>query len=145
VPAPVVPTPTAHTKQTPHGDIFVTAEIDLVGGIGIEASISLVIDLDHPLESGINISGGYAAGANVGIGIGAGYTRGDLEGQMPLGVDSNLGLLPFSGTVLTDEKGIAGGSVGVGLGGGLSVSSQKSATLSPQAIIDFIDKHFGGR
>jgi hypothetical protein len=105
----------------------------------------LVIDIDHPLESGINVSGGYAAGANVGIGLGFGYTRGDLEGQMPLGVDGNLGFLPVSGAVFTDDKGIAGGSVSVGPGSGLSASSQTSVTLSPQSIINFIDKHLGGK
>jgi RHS repeat-associated protein len=129
--------------QNLHGDIFITAELDLIAGLGIEASISFVFDLDHPLESGINISGGYAAGVNVGIGAGIGYTRGDIEGQMPLGVDGNFGYLPASIALLTDDKGLAGGSVSLGPGIGFSISSQNSATLSPQAIINFIHKHFG--
>jgi hypothetical protein len=134
---------TGKTGQTLQGDIFVTLEIDLVAVTGIEASISLVIDLDHPLESGINVSAGPAAGVNVGYGVGFGYTRGDLDGQMPVGGDVNAG--PYSGSLLTDEKGVAGFSFSTGLGGGLTASSQNSAPLSPQSGIDFIDKHFGGK
>jgi hypothetical protein len=127
-----------------HGDVFITIELDAVAGGGFEASASVVFDLDHPLESGINVSAGIAGGANVGIGVGIGYTAGDIEGQTPLAFDGNFGFLPVSGAVFTDDKGVSGGSLSIGPGTGLSVSSQTSATLSPQTIINFMQKPVEG-
>ena len=126
-------------QQPLHGDLFLTAEIDLVGGLGFEASVSLVLDLDNWKDSGINFSGGVAAGLNVGAGFGIGYTPRDLEGSMPVGVDGNFGYLPFSVAAMTDEKGFNGGSVSFGPGMGLSSSTQKSYTLSINSIIDFFN------
>jgi hypothetical protein len=127
-------------KQGLQGDIFLTLEADFVGIFGVEGSLSAVVDLDHFLESGINVSGGLAAGANVGIGFGFGYVRGDIEGNMPLGIDGNFGFLPVSGALYTDSKGISGGSLSFGPGMGLSVSSQNSKTLSLQSIINFFKR-----
>ncbi|MBP5358214.1 MAG: hypothetical protein J6Y69_03395, partial [Treponema sp.] len=126
-------------KSPWHGDIFLTAEIDIAAGLGVEGSISLVVDLDNWKDSGINFSGGVAAGLNVGVGVGIGYTPRDLEGSMPVGVDGNFGCLPFSIAAMTDEKGFNGGSFSFGPGMGLSSSTQKSYTLSINNIIDFFN------
>jgi hypothetical protein len=120
------------------GSLFLTLEFDLVGGQGFEGSISFVIDFEDILNSGLNFSGGEARGVNVGVAIGIGVVRGSLEGRMPLGVDVNLpgGL---SAAIMTDEQGLSGGSLSYGLGGGLSVSSQRSWTLSPRKIMNWVN------
>jgi hypothetical protein len=121
------------------GDLFGTIELDVVTPLfGFEVSISAVLDLDHPLESGLNFSGGLAAGMNLGIGADAGYVVRDIEGQTPLTLDINAG--PISLTVLTDDEELNGFVGSVGYGKGVSISSQKSVTLSPRAIIDWIFK-----
>ena len=121
-----------------HGDIFITAEVDLVAGWSFEGSISLVIDLDNWKDSGINISGGLAGGCNVGFGVGAGYVKRELEGCSPLGVDGNFGYLPFSAAVMTDEEGFNGGSITFGPGMGVSSSVQNSYTLSINTLSKLI-------
>jgi hypothetical protein len=120
-----------------HGDLILfQIEFDAVAFYGIEGSVSLVLDLDHPLlQSGINFSGGLANGANIGIGIGMGYVRGDVEGFTPLTIDLNA--VEFSPTIITDAKGLAGATLSAGIGGGLSLSSQRSWTLNVQAGINF--------
>ncbi|MCQ2582689.1 MAG: hypothetical protein MJ160_02175 [Treponema sp.] len=121
-----------------HGDIFITAEVDLVAGWGFEGSISLVIDLDNWKDSGINISGGFAGGCNVGVGVGVGYVKRELEGCSPIGCDGNFGYLPFSAAVMTDEEGFNGGSITFGPGMGVSSSVQNSYTLSINTISKLI-------
>ena len=121
-----------------HGDIFITAEVDLVAGWGFEGSISLVIDLDNWKDSGINISGGFAGGCNVGFGVGVGYVKRDLEGCSPIGCDGNFGYLPFSAAVMTDEEGFNGGSITFGPGMGVSSSVQNSYTLSINTLSKLI-------
>jgi hypothetical protein len=113
-----------------------TAEIDLVGGFGVEGSISFVLDLDDLLGSGINVSGGLAGGANVGWGVGAGYALRDVEGTTPLQLDVNLG--PGSLSVLTDDLGFNGVIASYGSGIGMSTSIQKSYTLSARMVVDFV-------
>ena len=121
-----------------HGDLFITAEIDLVAGWGFEGAISLVIDLDNFKDSGVNISGGLAGGCNVGFGVGADYVKRELEGCSPLGVDGNFGYLPFSAAVMTDEEGFNGGSITFGPGMGVSSSVQNSYTLSINTLSKLI-------
>ena len=121
-----------------HGDIFITSEVDLVAGWGFEGSISLVIDLDNWKDSGINISGGFAGGCNVGFGVGVGYVKRELEGCSPIGCDGNFGYLPFSAAVMTDEEGFNGGSITFGPGMGVSSSVQNSYTLSINTISKLI-------
>ena len=121
-----------------HGDIFITAEVDLVAGWGFEGSISLVIDLDNWKDSGINISGGFAGGCNVGFGVGVGYVKRELEGCSPIGCDGNFGYLPFSAAVMTDEEGFNGGSITFGPGMGVSSSVQNSYTLSINTLSKLI-------
>ncbi|MBO7582430.1 MAG: LysM peptidoglycan-binding domain-containing protein [Treponema sp.] len=128
------------TKQGAHGDLFFTAEADLVAATGIEGAVSLVFDLDNLMDSGINFSIGFATGCNIGLGIGVGYVKRELEGPMPIGIDGNLGYLPFSFTVMTDEEGYNGGCLAYGPGKGLSTSSQKSITISPNSVIDLLNK-----
>lgn len=65
---------------------------------------------------------------------------GRLEGTMPLGVDGNLGFLPASLAVFTDDDGFAGGSISFGPGMGLSSSTQKSATLSINSVMNFFNR-----
>jgi hypothetical protein len=118
------------------GDLILfTFEFDFVAFRGIEGSISVVIDLDHPLtESGINISGASAGGINVGIGVGGGYVKGDVEGFTPLTVDVNLGKASVS--VITDGRGVNGLVATVGPGFGASASSQYSWTLCYKSVRD---------
>ncbi|HBB14332.1 MAG TPA: hypothetical protein DCZ76_08660 [Treponema sp.] len=63
-----------------------------------------------------------------------------LEGTMPLGVDGNLVFLPASLAVFTDDDGFAGGSISFGPGMGLSASTQKSATLSINSVMNFFNR-----
>jgi hypothetical protein len=112
------------------GTFFFGLEVDLIGIHGVEGSITIAIDFDDLLNSGLNFSGGQAAGANVGVAVTIGYVRGSLEGVMPLGIDVNLVNFPVGIAMMTDDKGASGGSISLGIGGGLSVSSQHSWTLS---------------
>ncbi|MBP5174421.1 MAG: LysM peptidoglycan-binding domain-containing protein [Treponema sp.] len=122
----------------PSGDVFLTLELDLVGGIGFEASVSLVVDLDNWKDSGINFSAGPATGLNVGVGAGVGYVKRELEGSTPIAVDGNFGgALSFSPAIMTDDQGFNGVSVSLGPGMGLSTSTQKSYTLSINNAINF--------
>ena len=125
----------------PCGDVFLTAELDMVGGTGFEASVSLVLDLDNWKDSGINFSAGPATGLNVGVGAGVGYVKRELEGSTPIAVDGNFGgALSFSPAIMTDEQGFNGASVSFGPGMGLSTSTQKSYTFSVNSVINFFNK-----
>ena len=122
----------------PCGDVFLTLELDLVGGMGFEASVSLVVDLDNWKDSGINFSAGHAGGLNVGVGAGVGYVKRELEGSTPIAVDGNFGgALPFSIAAMSDDEGFNGASVSFGPGKGLSTSTQKSYTLSINSVENF--------
>ena len=121
------------------GTFFLGLDIDLVAINGIEFSIYIAIDFDDLLNSGLNFTGGISSGANVGVAVVIGYVRGSIEGYMPLGFDANIGKLPISVSILSDEHGISGGSIGVGPGGGISLSSQYSWTLSPRKVLDWVN------
>ena len=123
------------TKQGAHGDLFFTAEADLVKAMGFEGAVSLVFDLDNFKESGINFSFGWAYGDNIGISGGIGYVKRDIEGITPAAVDINFNI--FSTQIILDEQGVNGMTIGVGKGGGSSISCQKSQTLSINDIINF--------
>jgi len=120
------------------GTLFIGLQVDLVGINGLSVSVNFAIDFDDLLNTGLNFSGGIASGANVGIAGCIGYARRSIEGQTPLAFDTNLGLFPISITVMTDANGVAGGSLGFGPGGGLSLSSQNSWTLSPRKVIEWV-------
>ncbi len=123
------------TKQGAHGDLFFTVEADLVKAMGFEGAVSLVFDLDNFKESGINFSFGWAYGDNIGISGGIGYVKRDIEGITPAAVDINFNI--FSTQIILDEQGVNGMTIGVGKGGGSSISCQKSQTLSINDIINF--------
>lgn len=115
--------------------------MDLVGIFGIELGGGLVIDIDTPLDSGIYVNGGAAAGVNVGVGVvGVGVViGGDLEGAAG-GIDVNVG--PVSGVGALGEDGGVMVGVGVGPGGGGSVNIGETGTLSTQDVVDFFQWQF---
>ena len=135
--ATVLPTQDNNGSKGLKGDLFLTAEIDLVAISGFEGSVSLVLDLDNLKDSGINFSGGHGTGLNIGVGVGGGYALRELEGCMPIGIDGNFGFLPASVSCMTDDEGFNGCSIAVGPGKGLSTSTQKSYTLSINSVENF--------
>jgi RHS repeat-associated protein len=129
-------------RKDPKGlaDIFVGIEGDLVGGpIGGESALGIVIDTDHPLESGIFRTGGPAAGANVGISVCGGVVARDIEG-FGSDIDANIGA--WSPSVIFDDQGLSGGSLGFGPGVGFSAASGYTTTTTVQDAIDVVSGWF---
>ena len=89
----------------PVADYYLFGEIDLVGIVGIEISVGIVVDSDKLTDSGIFATGGVATGVNVGVGVGVGYTRRDIEGHAE-NIDVNVA--QGSMTVSFDDKGYNG-------------------------------------
>lgn len=116
-------------------DVFIGGDVDLVGIFGIELGGGLVFDIDTPLDSGIYITGGAAAGVNLGVGVVGGVViGGDLEGAAG-GADINAGPGSVIGAIGEDGGVMIGG--GVGPGGGASVNAGETGTLCVQDVVDF--------
>jgi RHS repeat-associated protein len=127
-------------RRDPRGldDIFVGLEFDLVGISGFEGQVGVVIDTDHPEESGLFIQGGPAFGANVGASLCVGYSTGDIEGW---GSDLDLNLVKGSPVFLFDDKGEWNGvAIGGGPGVGVSVGETKTGTLTVSEMVDWLTK-----
>ena len=116
---------------TPYGRELTREEAYLVnGGSTVEDS--------HTVESGDTLGTlVYNYNKEIGLGIGVGYVKRELEGSMPVGIDGNLGFLKVSPSVMTDEEGLNGGAITIGQRFGLSTSTQKSYTLSIDNVINF--------
>ena len=107
---------------------------------GGELSFGVVVDLDAPLESGVYLGSGSAGGGNVGVGVAAGYSYGNIEGGSE-GVD--VGGLPgvgWGGNYGTGDDGqdYAGVSYGIGTGG-VSGNQMHTDSFSIQDLLDKIN------
>ena len=118
-----------------NADLFIIVEGDLVGITGVEGSAGFVIDLSKYRDTGLFISGGPAAGGNVGIGVGAGFVKRDIEGGS-INFDINFGAISL--TVIIDEKGINGACVTIGPGKGGSSSYTITKTIKAGDVADMI-------
>jgi hypothetical protein len=148
---PRVP-PTEPTDWSWEGDLYVGVQGELTVISGGSLGVGIVIDLDHPYESGIYISPGMTFGVNCGCSVGAGFTPADVEGPSA-NADVNIG--PFSitgsGMIIEDLRPLLtppgqpnyvipvpkmqpGGSIGAGPGFGASVGLGVTYTLSPQSV-----------
>jgi RHS repeat-associated protein len=116
-------------------DVFRGLDLDLVGIVGVEVGVGVVFDTDHPLQSGIYVSGGPGSGASVGIAVQDGIVLRDIEGW-GTSVDINAKLV--SPVLIMDDKGINGVAGGVGPGIGVSVSTTYTTTLSPEKVIGWV-------
>jgi len=115
-------------------DIFIGVEGDLVGGpIGVESAFGIVIDTDHLLESGFFRTGGPAAGGNVGVSVCVGAVVRDIEG-FGSDIDANIG--KWSPSVIFDDQGVNGASLGIGPGVGVSVAQGYTTTSTVQDAIN---------
>lgn len=119
-------------------DIFLGVEGDLVGGIGAEGGIGIVIDTDNLKDSGFYVTGGPAAGLNVGIGIGAGVVK-EIEGWS-YNADINVPILFVSPTVSGDSSGLNGGGLSWGPGIGASVSATYTASYTYSDLQRFYER-----
>ena len=121
----------------PYGlfDLFGFVEGDVVGILGLEGGVGVVVDLNKLGESGVFATGAGAIGANLGIAAGGGFAIRDIEG-VSYNLDINAG--KFSPTFSFDDEGFNGAAlaVGPGMGASFSVSVTKSLTIND--IIDLI-------
>ena len=108
-------------------DIYIGLEGDLTGIFGIEAGIGIVVDMGNLSESGFYGTIGLSGGANVGVGIGAGFALRELEGTS-LNLDINA--LQGSGTISSDVNGFNGAFVSFGPGLGASSSVTTTGTFT---------------
>jgi RHS repeat-associated protein len=121
-------------------DIFIGFEGDLVGGpIGGESALGIVIDTDHPLESGIFRTGGPAAGGNVGVSVCVGAVVRDVEG-FGSDIDANIG--QWSPSLIFDDQGVNGASLGYGPGVGVSLAQGYTTTITVQDAINVVGGWF---
>jgi len=120
---------TPNKPASPPGsfEVFLGLDGDLVGVTGGEGAAGLFINFKHPTQSGVYGSIGPAAGANVGVGVNAGFARRGVAGWSG-NIDANVGAV--SPTVSFDRDGFNGLAVGVGPGKGLSVSAVKTGTYT---------------
>ncbi len=121
-------------------DIFVFFEFDFVPFLGAEGALGLVIDTDHPFESGIFRTASLAGGLNIGIGWGGGLCTKDIEGFSE-NFDINFPPFIFSGASVTlgvgSDKGFTvAGSKGLGFGAS-SGASYTETILTVEDIINF--------
>ena len=112
--------------------MFIGVEGEAIGVTGPEGSVGIVWDTDHPMESGLFLQFGFGAGANVGGALCGGFTLGDIEGW---GSDLDVNLHPYAPTLFFNEIGLAGGSMGVGPGAGISIGATYGWTLTIETII----------
>jgi hypothetical protein len=126
------------TRIDPMGlaDIFLSVEAELAVVVGVDVSIGIVYDTDHPWESGVFVSGGGALGATAGVGAGAGFALRDIEGPSYNG-DANIWLV--SGTASFDQprlEAFNGATVTVGPGVGGAYSETNTLTLTVRRVVD---------
>ena len=107
------------------GDFFIGVDVDLTVFGGGEFTFGRVWDLDTPSESGSFLTSGGAGGGNVGLGVTAGYSRGDIEGGSS-GVDVNAG--PGGFAVGRGDDGEWYGSISAGWGAGISSNHSHTTT-----------------
>ena len=131
--------PVKYIDPDGNADYYLFGEIDLVGIVGIEISVGIVVDSDKLTDSGIFATGGVATGVNVGVGVGVGYTRRDIEGHAE-NIDVNVA--QGSMTVSFDDKGYNGLAGSYGAGVGVSTSSTETVTLSVENVVNFIQNIF---
>ena len=127
--------PTMYIDPDGNADLFIIVEGDLVGITGVEGATGFVIDLSKFRDTGLFISGGPAAGGNVGIGVGAGFVKRDIEGGS-INFDINFGAISLS--IIVDEKGVNGACVTIGPGKGGSSSYTITKTLKSGDVADMI-------
>ena len=129
-----------------NADLFFIIEGDLVGITGAEGAAGFVIDLSRFRDTGIFISGGPAAGANIGGGIGIGFAIRDIEGYSEnVDINTPVMILPgifISFTISSDDIGINAITMTGGIGAGLSVSATNTKTLKTGDIADIIVNYF---
>lgn len=117
-------------------DWYIGVDLDLVGIVGFEGGVGLVLDTDNLLDSGVWVNGGRAQGANVGIALSGGYACRDIEGKSA-SIDANVGKVSLVPTF--DDEGFNGGSIGIGPGLGMSGSTTQTWTLSPNAVMKWLE------
>jgi RHS repeat-associated protein len=120
-------------------DLFGTVEGDLVGLLGIEGGLGVVIDLDDLGDSGFFRTRGGAGGANVGISAGVGFAIREIEGDS-LNFDINAKVV--SPTISWDDQGFNGLTFGVGPGAGASSSFTNTSTYSIHNLISDVKSVF---
>jgi len=117
-------------------DLFAFVELDSVTATGGEVSFGIVIDIDHPGESGIFISGGDGDGLNIGGALGAGFVFGDIEGSS-FTIDINAKLV--SPTFIFNDSGFNGMALSYGPGLGCSVARPKTWTYTINDFLKMFD------
>jgi RHS repeat-associated protein len=129
------PQPSQTTVKNDY-EFFAQIEVDLVVGTGVTASIGLVLNPDNIVkESGVFVTAGDAQGVNLGASAGGGGSKRKIDGTAT-SVDLNIPGLLVSPTFVFDDKGFAGGNIGVGPGVGLDVTNGGTIKFTIQAVID---------
>jgi RHS repeat-associated protein len=107
-------------------DIFAGVGGEITAPVGVAASTGLVFDTDTPYDSGAFASAAGAVGANVGAGVFGGIAFRDIEGT---GYSLGFATLLGSGSILFDDKGFNGLTIGPGAKLGGSFTYGYTATL----------------
>jgi RHS repeat-associated protein len=118
-------------------DFFGGVEVDLVKFVGVEVGVGVVIDSDHPLQSGIYFSGGPSVGLNMGASVQFGVAARDIEG---VGVSVDVNADVVSPVVSRDDNDINSIAVGVGPGVGASFALSGTGTISVEKVINAIKR-----
>ena len=111
------------------GDTMIGVNLNFVGCIGLDISVGLVFDLDKNSQSGLFISGGFAAGVSAGISVFAGYTNGNFTDNNL--VTGSIGVGTFGVNLGLADNGCITGSGGVsyGLDAGFNISKQHGIVI----------------
>ena len=120
-------------------DWFAAIDVDAVKFIGLEGGLGIVVDTDHPSESGVFDTAGPAVGLNMGVSVQVGVAARDVEGWS-VNCDVNAGLI--SPVIALDDKDINGMAVGFGAGTGASVSVTYTGTLTIKKVKAWVSSLF---
>ena len=118
-------------------DWYLFIEGDLIGIVGIEGAVGIVIDTDNFSESGIFGTFGGGGGANVGLGVGLGFAVREVEGRC---ANLDINAKAASITVSADDLGFNGIGISIGPGLGAATTVTETVTLTFGGILDWFKK-----
>ncbi len=116
-------------------DVFIGLEIDVALLFGTQVGFGLVLDTDHPSESGLFGFGGPAVGLNLGIGAGVGFACREIEGA---GYQGDMNGAVVSPVAMWDDRGWNGFGISLGPGLGASAGDTSTGTLSVGDVVSWV-------
>ena len=131
-------------------DYFAIIEADIATPWGgIDAAVGLVVDWDHPGESGLFSTGGPSRGLSAGLAVGGGYAE-ELEGYAE-GLDVNAAAVSMANMAVPDPcqqwdelTPVTGFAVTFGPGAGAATSYTQTDTVAFGSLWGGM-KDYGGK